>query len=84
MHERYAGLRERLMADGGAEVALDFDDFAVFLLGGLPLSALRDAGWWTNSDGDPSRSQAHAWLDAGYEVEFVDLGARTVLFRRRG
>lgn len=83
MDERYAGLRERLLADGRDEVVLDFDEFGVFLLGGLPRSASRDRSWWANSDGDPAHAHVHAWLDAGYCIDFVDLDDRTVRFRKQ-
>lgn len=83
MEERYAGLRERLIADGRDEIVLDFDEFGVFLLGGLPRSASRDRTWWANSDGDSGHVHVHAWLDAGYCIDLVDLDARTVRFRRR-
>lgn len=72
------------MADGREEIALEFDEFGKFLLGGLPRSASRDRSWWANSDGSPGRVQAHAWLDAGYCVDWVDLKARVVRFRRMG
>lgn len=83
MHERYAGLRERLITDGRNEIVLDFDEFDVFLLGGLPLSAARDPSWWANDDRRPENVQVHAWLDAGYCIQSVDLDARTVRFRRQ-
>jgi hypothetical protein len=83
MTERFAGLHERLMADGRDDVVLDFGDFDVFLLGGLPLTAQRDPSWWANSDGDPAHAHVHAWLDAGYVVADLDLDGGKVRFRRR-
>ena len=37
--------------------------------------------WWGNERNNPSR-QCHAWLDAGWKVDKVDLKAETVTFRR--
>jgi len=44
----------------------------------LPESALKYRAWWQNEGG----SQSHAWLDAGWEVESVDLRAEEVVFRK--
>ena len=45
----------------------------------LPPSAFQAQKWWTNSR---NSVQGQAWLDAGWEVDRVDLGARTVTFKR--
>jgi len=45
----------------------------------LPESALKYRAWWAN-EGD-SR-QGRSWLDAGWEVESVDLKAEEVVFRK--
>lgn len=83
MHERLAGLRERLITDGRDEIVLGFEEFGVFLLGGLPQSASRNRSWWANSGGDPAHAHVHAWLDAGYCFEWVGLDEGTVRFRRK-
>ena len=47
----------------------------------LPESAHKYSAWWGNERASDSR-QCHAWLDAGSEVEGVDLKAEDVAFRK--
>jgi hypothetical protein len=49
------------------------------LVGDLPASARRLAAWWSN-DRDGRHVQAKAWLEAGREVEWVDVGRGRVRF----
>jgi len=45
----------------------------------LPMSAYRDEVWWSNS---PLNAHAKAWLDAGWEVQEVNLKEGYVVFKR--
>ena len=45
----------------------------------LPSSAFHTQKWWMSSR---SSVQGQAWLDAGWKVDSVDLGARIVTFKR--
>jgi len=45
----------------------------------LPESAHKYVAWWGKESGS---EQSHAWLDAGWEVESVDLKAEEVAFRK--
>jgi hypothetical protein len=45
----------------------------------LPMSAYRDEEWWNNS---PSNAHAKAWLDAGWEVQQVNLKEGYVVFKK--
>ena len=46
----------------------------------LPRSAHEYPAWWANQE--PGRSQTHGWRDAGWETSQVDLGAKTLKFRK--
>jgi hypothetical protein len=45
----------------------------------LPMSAYRDEAWWSNL---PSSTHARAWLDAGWEVQEVNLKEGYVVFKK--
>jgi hypothetical protein len=46
----------------------------------LPASATKSKQWWENESSGARQVQAKAWLNAGREVERVDLRARFVRF----
>jgi hypothetical protein len=43
------------------------------------MTAYRDQAWWSNS---PTNVQAHGWLDAGWEVQEVNLKEGYVVFKK--
>jgi len=45
----------------------------------LPESAHKYSAWWGK---ERESEQCHAWLDAGWEIESVDLKAEEVAFRK--
>jgi hypothetical protein len=45
----------------------------------LPMNAFRDEAWWSNST---SSAHAKAWLNAGWEVEEVNLKEGNVTFKK--
>jgi hypothetical protein len=45
----------------------------------LPMSAYRDEAWWSNSH---LNAHAKAWLDAGWEVQEVNLKEGYVMFKK--
>jgi len=45
----------------------------------LPISAFRDEAWWSNSS---SSAHAKAWLNAGWEVQEVNLKEGFVVFKK--
>ena len=77
---KYDPLFALLCMDPEAPVELPFDAIAT-LVGELPKSAFEHRAWWANEVGG-RHVQANAWLNAGREVEAVDLQARTVRFSR--
>ena len=68
---KYDPLTRLLEASAPQSVTLTFAELEE-LVGGLPLGALNDRTWWGNTR-HPSRSQAKAWLGAGYRVASVEL-----------
>jgi hypothetical protein len=77
---KYAPFAEYLEGQATRSVTLSFEEVAG-LVGGLPKSARDHRAWWAN---DESHVQARAWLQAGWLVESVDLGAARVTLRLRG
>ena len=45
----------------------------------LPMGAFRNESWWSNSS---SSAHAKGWLDAGWEVEQVNLKEGNVIFKK--
>jgi len=45
----------------------------------LPMSAYEDEAWWSNS---PANARAKAWLEAGWEVQEVNLKEGYVVFKK--
>lgn len=76
---KYSPLKEQLQRRSTGPIELAFSDIADWV-GGLPASAHRYRAWWAN---DRSHVQARAWLDAGWDVDEVDLQVGRVRFRRR-
>jgi hypothetical protein len=75
---KYAALAEYLRGRSGGSVTVSFEEIAE-IVGGLPGSARKHRAWWAN---DESHVQGRAWLEAGWRVEAVDIGAARVTFQR--
>ena len=60
-------------------VKLSFARIDGIIRDNLPMSAYRDEKWWDNLS---NSRHAHGWLDAGWEVQDVDLNAGYVLFKK--
>jgi hypothetical protein len=75
---KYDALFKRLCADPDSVATLTFDEIEA-LVGALPSAALTRRQWWSN-DAGAGQVQATAWLNAGREIEHVDLSARRVRF----
>lgn len=51
----------------------------------LPPSARQYREWWANATDPKTRyRQCRAWLNAGWEVEYVDPSSEFVIFRKLG
>lgn len=79
---RYRTLISFLLDVRSPQVTLTFAQIEGSV-GRLPRGARTQVVWWSNVARPGSRHRhVHAWLDAGYHVERVDIGAETVTFRR--
>ncbi len=67
--DKYVGLKRFLVNSNKVQLRLSFSDIEKMIGAPLPDSASNYATvWWAN---DYSHSQAVAWMDAGYETDFV-------------
>jgi len=78
---KYGGLTGYLKFRGAFTrlVRLSFARIDGLIGSNLPMSAYRDETWWSNS---PSSTHARAWLDAGWEVQEVNLKEGYVVFKK--
>ena len=78
---KYGGLGNHLKFRGAFTkvVRLSFARIDGLIGSNLPMSAFRDEVWWSNS---PSTAHAKAWLDAGWEVQEVNLKEGCVVFKK--
>ncbi len=78
---KYEGLTRHLKfrAAFTSIVTLSFARIDGLIGTNLPMAAYRNESWWSNA-----KSSAHAkgWLDAGWEVQKVNLQEGTVVFRK--
>ena len=59
------------------DVSLSFDQIEQIIGDHLPKSAFTHRAWWENEN-TGSHVQAHAWMDAGWNVESVNLSEKLV------
>ena len=78
---KYTALREHLWRRGQFTrlVTLEFRTIEGLVSSDLPLGALRNQDWWSNTD---TTAQGYAWTSAGWSVQSVDLSGRRVTFVR--
>ena len=78
---KYGGLESHLKfrAAFTGLVKLSFARIDGLIGSNLPISAFRDEAWWNNSS---SSSHAKAWLNAGWEVQEVNLKEGYVTFKK--
>lgn len=77
---KYDPLNQFLASSEKDSVRLTFSVIENLLGQTLPRSAYIHKEWWANG----GHSQAYAWLDAGYKVEEVNLGAGIAVFSKKG
>jgi hypothetical protein len=77
----YAGLTGYLRFRGAfvSTVKLAFARIDGLIRENLPMSAYRSEKWWQNL---PTSPHAHGWLDAGWEVQEVNLKEGYVVFKK--
>jgi hypothetical protein len=77
---KYDDLSEHLSRQSGQVVEMKFSEIESIINDSLPSSARKHRAWWSNN---PSNSViTHAWLNAGFQTEKVDMAAQRLLFRR--
>jgi hypothetical protein len=78
---KYSGLANHLKFRGAFTglVRLSFARIDGLIGSNLPMSAYRDKEWWSNS---PLNAHSKAWLDAGWEVQEVNLKEGYVVFKK--
>jgi hypothetical protein len=77
---KYSALRRHLERKASPSIEMTFDEVEK-VVGGLPASARRYSAWWSN-EREGTHVQAHAWMDAGWRVESVNLTAERVRFAK--
>jgi hypothetical protein len=78
---KYNGLKSYLRFRGAftSNVTLTFSRIDGIIGENLPMSAYKSEQWWANL---PSAPHARGWLDAGWEVQKVDLKEGSVTFKK--
>lgn len=77
--KKYAPLFEHLCRAPDGHLEMSFDEIDA-LVGGLPASAVKHKVWWSNEQAGTAHVQAHAWINAGRTVEWVDQQTGRVRF----
>lgn len=76
---RYNPLRDYLATYRAAQLNMTFEHIEHIIEAKLETAAYTFKSWWENDRENP---QAIAWLEAGWEVEDVDMQRRGVVFKR--
>jgi len=78
---KYSGLARHLKFRGSFTdtVKLGFAQIDGIIRDNLPMAAYREEGWWSNSAGNV---HARGWLEAGWEVQEVNLKEGYVVFKK--
>jgi len=67
--DKYLNLRRFLEKSSSPQISLSYEQIEQILQFKLPASAHKHSeAWWSNNR---DHSQAIAWLDAGYETDYV-------------
>lgn len=80
--KKYDVITKYLKNNGGSQVTLTFTQFdeLLFPANGLPKTARITLDWWTNDYKHPEKG-AYAWINAKYEVIYVNLEKEYAVFR---
>jgi hypothetical protein len=78
---KYTPLGRHLAEQPSREIRLAFSEIERLLGDSLPASAHNHRAWWANERSGP-HPQAHAWMDAGWRVDSVNLATQQVTFVR--
>ena len=80
---KYDPLKEYLLSlpENKNEITLSFEQVEKIIEGKMPYSAYEHRAWWSNEQNGVHVS-AHAWMDAGWRVDFVNQREHWVRFVR--
>jgi hypothetical protein len=77
---KYDTLSQYLSRTDQSVVEMKFSEIESVINDNLPQSARKHRAWWSNN---PSNSViTHAWLNAGFQTEKVDMAGQRLVFRR--
>ena len=76
---RYNPLRDYLSSYRARQLNLSLEHIENIIGAKLDTAAYTLKSWWKN---DPKNPQANAWLEAGWEVDDIDLRQRGILFKK--
>lgn len=84
MSGKYAPLAMALSAQGVEKesITLSFNEIESILGFSLPRSAHNYRPWWANQKNHSNRPQTSGWMNAGFQVESIDLRNKWVRFVR--
>jgi len=77
---KYEPLSKHLREVGLNHVPMNFEEIERVLGFPLPASSRKHRAWWSNNASN--NVMTHAWIDAGYRTEDVDIEHRRLVFRR--
>jgi len=78
---KYTPLKEHLMNRQDTAWRTTFAEVERVLRQPLPPSAHNHQAWWAN-ERKGNHVHAHAWMDAGWHVDYINRTQKTVCFRR--
>lgn len=77
---KYDPLRHYLLQQKRGRLPMTFQEVESIIGAPLPASARRHRPWWANDAN--GHAHAHAWLEAGYHTEQVDMEGEKLVFAR--
>ncbi|MGW4467689.1 DUF7662 domain-containing protein [Micromonospora sp. NPDC004704] len=78
---KYEPLTAFLQRQDRDTIRMSFQRLEEIIAASLPPTARSDRTWWGNTF-NKTRVQAHAWLNAGWQVDSIDLPCESVTFIR--
>lgn len=78
---KYEPLQKHLERVPGSRLPMRFNEIEGILGFILPPSSRRHRAWWSNNP--TNNVMTHAWLNAGFQTEAVDLEQGRLIFRRK-
>jgi hypothetical protein len=77
---KYEPLRKHLEKSELSQVSMSFAEIERVVGFNLPPSSRKYRAWWSNNASNSAIT--HAWLDAGFQTEQVNMEKRRLIFRR--